>query len=219
MIARAVVFDFDGVIVDSEPLHERACLVAARSEGMTFTHEDFVARCIGHGDRLAFDAIARLNTREPDADLIARLCERKTGAFLELLLEEAPAPHAGSVELIHAAAARGPIAVCTGSRRDEVEPILDRLGVLDLLTTLVTADDVERTKPDPAPYALAARRLETPPTACVAIEDTPTGIASALAAGLRVLGVAQTLPRERLSEAHRVADALAFLTLDEILSI
>ncbi|MEL7474370.1 MAG: HAD family phosphatase [Planctomycetota bacterium] len=218
-VTRGVVFDFDGVIVDSEPLHERACRDVARSEGMEFTHEQFCDECIGHGDRLAFVAICRLNGREPEHGLVDRLCAGKPGAFLRHVFEDPPSPHAGSVSLIHAAASAYPTAVCTGSRRDEVEPILDRLGVLDRLVTLVTADDVERTKPDPAPYVLAAKRLEVEPASCVAIEDTPTGIESAVGAGYRVLGVGHTLPAERLTRAHHVVDALKGVTLEELLSV
>ena len=217
--SRGVVFDFDGIVVDSEPLHERACRATAQDEGMDFTHEQFAEVCIGHGDLRAFIAIAELNNRDPEDELIARMRAAKPGHFLELLMDDPPAPHAGSVELIHAAASAHPTAVCTGSRRDEVEPILDRLGLLDRLTTLVTADDVANTKPDPEPYVLAARRLEVGASDCVAIEDTPTGIVSAKAAGLRVLGVGHTLQTGRLTEADRVVERLAGFTLAELLAV
>lgn len=216
---RGIVFDFDGVIVDSEPLHERACREAVGERGMGFTHEQFVAHCIGHGDHQAFLNIYRLNGREPEPGELARVKTRKTEVFLGLIASLPPVAQPNAVDLILACARRVPTMVCSGSRRVEVEPVLDRLGVLGALVGTVTADDVARTKPDPAPYLLAADRLRRAPGACVAIEDTPTGAASALAAGLRVLAVCTTLPAARHDKAHRVLPDLSGLGVDDLLAV
>ena len=216
---RGIVFDFDGVIVDSEPLHEHACRVALRERGMDFTHEQFVEHCIGHGDRMAFLNLFKLNGREASDDEIAATKVRKSEVFLDGVRSAKLSPQPNAVELIRQSAEAGPIAVCTGSRRVEVEPILDRLGVLGLLETLVTADDVHRTKPDPACYLLAAERLGIAPGACVAIEDTPTGAQAALSAGYRVLAVCTTLPADRHTGAHRVVPDLSGIDVSALLGV
>src|SRR5690606_36880434 len=110
----------------------------------------------------------------------------------------------GTLALIRAAAERCPVTVCSGSGRLSVEPVLRKLDLLNFLGAIVTADDVTRTKPDPAPYLLAASRLAVAPERCVAIEDTPTGVRSARAAACEVIGVAHTVPASSLAEAHRV---------------
>ena len=216
---RGIIFDFDGVIVDSEPLHERACRAAFNEQGMDFSHEQFVAHCIGHGDHNAFINLFRLHGRIPEPEALAATKARKTDIFLHLVRTEPPIDQPGALDLIHASAAAHPTAVCSGSRRVEVDPVLEALGVLGVLRTTVTADDVPRTKPDPAPYLLAAQRLGCAPQDCVAIEDTPTGAASALAAGLRVLAVCTTLPRERHAGVHRIVENLAGLSIGDLLAV
>ena len=111
----------------------------------------------------------------------------------------------------------GPVAVCSGSHRGDIEPMLEGWDVLSLLQTLVSADDVDKTKPDPAPYLLAAARLSLDPARCVAIEDSPAGIAAARAAGFRVHAVCHTFERARLGDAHQVHDHISELSLDSIL--
>lgn len=214
---RAIIFDFDGVIVDSEPAHEAGLRAAFAEIGIELSHEEFVAKCLGKGDRPCMAAVAAdrgrtLTPRELDA-----MMEHKGRVFLGLVESGQVRSYEGTLALIRAAAERCPVAVCSGSGRLSVEPVLRKLDLLNFLGAIVTADDVTRTKPDPAPYLLAASRLAVAPERCVAIEDTPTGVRSARAAGCEVIGVAHTVPASALAEAHRVVPGTADLSIEELL--
>lgn len=220
---RLIVFDFDGVIVDSEPMHESALLAAAQSLGMSFTHDQYINHYLGFDDRDTWLAIAKDNHRTlSDADT-AHLNTLKKTAVDRAIARGEPSPFRGSVELVRAAAARGPIALCSGARRHEITPILERLGLINLFQTLVTADDVARAKPDPMGYALTASRLGFAPNrerglAPIAIEDTPKGARAARSAGYRVVAVRHSLKNDPFADADLILDSLATCTVDRILS-
>ena len=216
---RAIIFDFDGVIADSEPLHEMAVAEAVRTMGMDITQEAFATKYVGHGDVNCFGGIARAHGRELSEGEIERLKELKLAALIRLVGERPPAAQPGVIELIRSAAGRVPVAVCSGSRMAEVEPILELLGVLGCMKVVVTADDVVVTKPDPAPYVLAAERLGVEACQCVAIEDTPTGIRSAVGAGCYVVAVCHTFGEGALGEADLVVPGTVSLTVEGLLGI
>lgn len=216
---RAIIFDFDGVIADSEPLHEIAVREAVRTMGMDVTHEEFVAEYVGHGDLNCFGGIGRAHGRELSNGEFERLKELKLEALIRLVGERPPRAQPGAVELIRSAAERVPVAVCSGSRKPEVEPILESLGVLECMTAVVTADDVAMTKPDPASYVLAAERLGVEASECVAIEDTPTGIRSAVGAGCFTVAVCHTFEAGELGEADLVVAGTRLLTVEGLLGM
>jgi beta-phosphoglucomutase len=214
----AIVFDFDGIIVDSEPAHARSIEVALASLGLGFPSKNDYTRYIGRGDREVMAEVAADQGRAVTPEDMERLVRAKSGAFLDLAHSGFIKPYPGSVELLRAAADAGPIAVCSGSERAVVEPVLESLGVLALLRTVVTANDVPKPKPDPAGYLLAARRLAVRPAEAVAIEDSPTGIRAARAAGYCVHAVCHSFPRERLTEAHDIHNVIADVTLAHLLA-
>jgi beta-phosphoglucomutase len=200
----AIVFDFDGVLVDSEAAHGAA--LAAAGESMALCqpgppHDWY----IGLGDVECFRRMAEAGGRTLSEADIALLIERKAEAFAAECRAGNVNVFPGAVELVRAAAEEAPIAVCSGSRRRDILPILETLGLVNLLRTVVTAEDVARTKPDPLPYLLTAERLGVPPGGCVAIEDSPAGVAAAVAAGYgRVHAVCHTFSRNRLAAAHHI---------------
>ncbi|MCC6678335.1 MAG: HAD family phosphatase [Phycisphaerales bacterium] len=219
---RAIVFDFDGVIVDSEPMHESALLEAARAMGLSFTHEQYVNAYLGFDDRDTWRAIAKDNGRTLSEAETARLNELKWTAVRRAMARGEPRAFPGSVELIRAAAERGPVGLCSGARQHEIDPILRRLGVLECFGAIVTADDVAVAKPDPAGYALTARRLGVAADrvkgfAPVAIEDTLKGVKAARLAGYRVVAVRHSLVDAVFEEADVVADSTAALSVEALL--
>lgn len=216
---RAIIFDFDGIIVDSEPAHCRAIGAALATIGLDFPHRDNFARYIGRGDRECLAEIAAEQSRPLSSADMEHLMRAKAAAFLEAAAAGDIRPYPGSVELIRAAAERAPVAVCSGSIREVIEPVLELLGLTGTLATLVTATDVARNKPDPAPYLLTASRLGLDPAACAAVEDSPTGIRSALGAGCRVHGICHSFPADRLSAAHHTHARIADLTPDLLLGL
>jgi beta-phosphoglucomutase len=223
---KAIVFDFDGVIVDSEPLHYRAFLNVAERLGVRFTYEEYLEKFIGYDDRDAFRVMLGLAPGKPgsaaDQAKVAELVDAKAGAF-ELVVNEGVEPIRGVRPFIELAAATLPIAVASGATTRDIQLILNRLGLAHRFETIVSADMVERSKPDPESYALAveamAKRrpeLRLEPGDCLAIEDTAAGIESARGAGLMTLGLTTTAEAARLHRAMRVIEHFQGLTVDQL---
>jgi beta-phosphoglucomutase len=213
----AIVFDFDGVLVDSEPVHKAALLQAVGALDMTFTHEQYLGRYVGFDDRDCFRAIAADNNRPFSPELAADLAQRKAAAIGGLIENGAFTPFPGAVELVRAAAVAGPVGLCSGARRHEIEPVLRQLGLSTVFQAVVTADDVAHSKPDPEGYTLVAQLLRVEPRRCIAIEDTPTGIEAALAAGYAAIGVGHTFPVDQLIGAPVRVARIAELTIEAVL--
>jgi len=215
---QGIVFDFDGVIVDTEPLHYRAFLAVLEPLGVRFDYETYVRRYIGFDDRDGVRAMAEEYGLELDDRELVGLIDAKTEAF-ERIVGEGVRAFAGVVELVEESAARMPIAICSGAVRSDIEAILPAIGgggLADRFGAIVTADDVTQSKPDPQSYRLATERLGLPPAACLAIEDTPPGLASARGAGLRTLGVANSYPLTTLNDADRAVESLEGVTVDRL---
>ena len=214
MSLRAAVFDFDGVLVDSEPLHFRSLRDALRPEGIEITEQDYLQRLLAYDDREAIRLALEQHGESADPARRDRIEARKIDLFARMI-PEVPV-FDGVRDLVRALEKEMPLAIASGARHDEVDAILRGVGLRDAFETIVGAEDAERTKPDPAPYLEAARRLaaRTPglsPAECVAFEDSMAGIAAALGAGMKVVGVAHSYPAEKLRAAHRVVDSLVGL--------
>jgi beta-phosphoglucomutase len=224
----AVIFDFDGIIVDSERLHWAAFNKVMTPLGKTISWPDYVQTYIGFDDRDTFrHALPGISEKE-----LRLVMEKKAAAFQALLESDGAAALPGSVELIKHLSGRLPIAICSGALRADILPILGSLGIENAFDIIVTADDTHISKPDPAPYRLAAERLSVAasggrgitrrPAAStgdefmLAIEDTPAGIASAKGAGLNVLAVTNSYPANALTQADAVVDSLDGLTLEKL---
>lgn len=220
---QALFFDFDGVLVDSERLH---CATMSRALLAQFPHlppltwSTYTATLMGFDDRDAFRTLLDLHGIPSTPSLLQTLIDAKATLFAA----EAAAGHVpalpGAVECVRAHAAAGiPLALCSGALRSDIDPILATLGIADSFTILVTAEDVSRSKPDPATYLLALDRLRAatdlplPSSSCWAIEDTPDGIASARAALLNVLGLATALPPDELLASGATLAAPNLLSL------
>ena len=196
---RAVVFDFDGTIVDSERVSHAAMTEVLAQDGHTLTDAERQA-VVGH---------AWPHTRAYLVDLmgyddagIASYRERVSAAFQARIDQVRVFDDvAETLDALHGACV--PVAVCTSSGRGYLERLLDRTGIADRFAATVAREDTEEHKPRPAPYLLAARRLGVEPSDCVVVEDTPAGIAAAQAAGMRVVGVDRGLGLD-VSGADRV---------------
>ncbi|HED54604.1 MAG TPA: HAD family phosphatase [Phycisphaerales bacterium] len=216
---KAIIFDFDGVIADSEPAHERAIRAAAESKAMTVTHDLYLTQIIGLDDRDTFRVIAEANGRSLDDVELNELTGKKQRLFVDLVQAGEVYAFPGSVELVLSAADRVPIAVCSGAVRLEVELILDRLKIRDRFRCIVTADDVLSAKPDPTGYLMTAERLGCPARECVVIEDTARGIQAGKAAGMRVAAVGHSLPAGQLSQADLFVPRIGDLSVDRLAAI
>lgn len=216
---RAAIFDFDGVIVNSEPLHFRSLRDALALEGVLVTEEEYYHSLLAYDDHGAIRIALETRGLAWSAEERGRIAKRKALIFEDLLPEVPFFP--GVHEFVRAMAAAVPVAIASGARRGEIEAILTAGGLRDVFGAIVGADDVENTKPHPEPYLRAAAQLSKngngiSPTACLAIEDSVPGIASARAAGMKVLGVTNSYPAERLNLAHRVVTTLAEVHLPDL---
>ena len=216
----AIVFDFDGVVVDSEPLHYQAFVMVGKSIGFSFSYDQYVAQYIGFDDRDAFRLMLAVSGEDATDERLAQLCADKQKAF-DVLAPMAAASGAiaipGALDLIDAAHAAGrPMAIASGATQADIHLMLTLLDRRDRFELIVAADDVEKSKPDPSTYALAAERLGIDPARCLAIEDTKAGLMSAQGAGMMTLGLTTTGSAEHLAMAGRVLDDLSGVTLAQL---
>ena len=205
----AVIFDFDGVIVDSEPMHFKAFNEALKPTEKSITWEDYCEIYIGFDDRDAFKAIFKANGAKLSTRDMKRLIAVKAEAFQLLIQHGDASPLPGAIELIKSIPVRLPVALCSGALRADILPILKNLGIDNAFTVIVTAEDTPKSKPDPAPYKLALEKLNiTDAATALAIEDTPAGIMSAKKAGMKVLAVTNSYDQDYLMEADSITDSL-----------
>lgn len=203
---RAVIFDMDGVIVNSEPLHERAFFEVIDEIGYGRTHGMRFADYVGRTDsELWADFVARHRPPQSLAELLAL----KRRRVIEVLRREQPV-FPGLLELADRLALRCPLAVASGSDRRVIETVLDLKGLRRLFPVAVSASEVKHGKPAPDIFLRAAELLGVPPAECWVIEDSKPGVAAALAAGMRVIAITNTHPAADLARAtHVVSDYAA----------
>ncbi len=216
-MAHALVFDFNGVLVDDERVHLALFNEALAPYGLAISEADYFDRYVGFDDADCFRHAARDAGVELDAAAVARLIEVKAARYQAVMAEDPPL-FPGAVAVVRALAQRYPLAICSGALRAEVEGVLRAAGLRGCFAAVVAAEDVARGKPDPEGYvkALAAlnRGRDRPLAAadCLVVEDTVAGVQAARAAGMRCLAVAHTYPRPRLAAADRVVGRLAEVT-------
>lgn len=205
----ALVLDFDGVIAHSEHLHDQVLKALCEPLGLTWEGEPFV----GWPDADVLRHLFAQRGQPLPPERLQELLATKTGLVLQQIREGLYQPYPGVIELVRDAASQMPVAVCSAGMREQILPVLARFGVGPLVRTVVAIEDTPRTKPHPDPYLEAARRLGVTPERAVAIEDSPRGVESALAAGFLVLAVGHTTPSSRLSRAHAFAPSLTDVSL------
>lgn len=216
----ALIFDFDGVVVDSEPLHLKYFAQVLAGEDIALTTEQYYSRYLGFDDHDCFAAVFADNGREVSEDQIAELTAAKS-ILVKKAYGESIKPLDGSVELIKSAFAAGvPLAICSGGLADEIKLASSRIGVLDCFKTIVPAGEVTRGKPDPQGYELALSRLieitgkPLSNANCVVLEDSPAGITAGAAAGMKVLAVTSSYPADMLSQADRIVNSMTEVSIE-----
>jgi HAD superfamily hydrolase (TIGR01509 family) len=185
----AYLFDCDGTIADSMPLHYIAWKQALAEYGIDFPEDLFYAL----GGLPVPAVVERLTAGTGITIPIDTFAHRKEALYYELLPSLKAVPEV--LEHVHAAHGRIPFAVVSGSTRESVTLTLEALGLLSLFDTLVCAGDYAHGKPDPEPFRMAAEKLGVDPTRCLVFEDAEPGIQSAIAAGMAWVRIPH--PRER----------------------
>lgn len=215
---KAVVFDFDGVLADSEPLHLRSYQEVLSPLGVTLARDEYYEQYLGFDDEGVFTNVAQAHGWPMDAQRLAALIEEKCRIFDEIIAS-GDLLYPTSSACVERMAARFPLGIASGALRHEIEAIL-RAGRLDRhFRFIVASGDTPESKPAPDPYRRAAELHGLPASSCLAVEDSRWGIESAKAAGLWCIAITNTYPREQLLTADLVIDSLDELTPELVSSM
>ena len=215
---RAIVFDFDGVIANSEPLHFQAFRHVLSEQGVVLAEAEYYEKYLGYDDLGVFRAVGADRGKRWTVELVASLVSKKA-VHMERLEHDVSVLFPGAEAAIRRAAARVPLAIASGALGAEIRRILERAHLISCFQAIVAAEDTPASKPAPDPYlravALLSQRTDEAIAArnCVAIEDSHWGLASASAAGLRTVGVTQTYDADALGRADLVIPSLDRLDL------
>jgi beta-phosphoglucomutase len=223
-VLKAIVFDFDGVIANSEPLHFQGFRDVLAEEGVTLAEADYYARYLGYDDVGVFRAIGVEYgvgwTPTEILDFVARKAVR-----LEALERDVSILFPGAADAVRRAAAAVPLAIASGALGAEIRRVLDRENLTRYFPTIVSAEDTPVSKPAPDPYLRVLAQLadvlgeRLSPETCVAIEDSHWGLQSARAAGLKTVGVAHTYDAAALADADLVIEGLDALNIEQLVKV
>lgn len=201
----AVIFDMDGVIIDSEPRHERAFLDVFEQMGYGQTHGVEFERYLGRSDRAVWvEFVARHNPKWTLDELTAW----KQNHLIEIIRREQPI-FAGLPELVAQLAPRFRLAVASGSVHPVIDEVLAMKSLRRFFPVVVSTQDVAHGKPAPDVFLRAAELLGVTPAKCCVIEDSAAGVTAARAAGMTAIAITNTLPAEKLTHAHHVVRTYA----------
>ena len=210
---RAIVFDFDGVLANSEPLHLRAYQAVLSELGIELDRDEYYTHLLGFDDVGAFKVVSdRRGLSWTEAEIGAILA-RKTLIFDEIVASE-DVLYPEAVPCVRRLAEAMPLGIASGALRHEIAAILRRADLDDCFRFIVAAGETPASKPAPDPYRRAAELHGLPPGQCVAIEDSRWGIVSAKGAGLRCVGITQTYTADGLPGADAIIHSLDEFTVD-----
>jgi HAD superfamily hydrolase (TIGR01509 family) len=221
---RAIIFDFDGVVADNEPVHFAMFQRVLGEVGLYMSREEYYADYLGYDDKGCFAAFLAAHGRAATQATIDDLVARKARAYLDYIKQHLVI-FPGVQEVVREAASRHRLAIASGALRHEIEFILEQAGIRKEFEHITSAEDVRHGKPDPEGFlhALASLNRQTPagqtaltPDDCLVIEDSLPGIRAAHAAGMKVLAVANTHRIQDLQEAEAVTPSLASVNLPEL---
>lgn len=223
---RAIIFDFDGVIVDSEPLILKLTQQMAAQENWKITAEEYYRDYLALDDRGIVETLYRTHGRPIDPARRDELVAWKARAYAEII-RDGLSPMPGAVDFVRRLAGRFPLAIASGSLRSEIEHLLGKLGLREKFAVLATAEDFKQSKPDPEVYLKALERLQSnavfraaPLRAgeCLAIEDAPAGVVAAHAARMKCLALTHSQPAKRLAHANWVSENFDLVDLEGIIA-
>jgi beta-phosphoglucomutase len=233
----AVIFDFNGVLVDDESVHFELFRQVLLQEEVVITERDYHERYLGYDDRKCFEAALLDAGETAGRERLDQLIARKAQRYVKVA-EQGLRFFPAAAKTLGVTAVRWPVAICSGALRSEIEYALQRLGCRDHVVAIISAEDTEKCKPDPMSYQLALDALrecawhghsemttrqhgaqhDLDAANCLVVEDSLAGIAAAKGAGMHAVGVPNTYTADQLREAgaDAVIDGLATLTTDWI---
>ena len=226
MAIKAVLFDFNGVIINDEPIHEQLLEQLLLEENLRPQPGEFRKLCLGRSDRASIRDLFASRGRFLPEDYLARLIARKNEAYRTQLENQEKLPiYIGVKDLIYKLRVAGmKLAIVSGAMRSEIELVLNRAELAQYFPVVVAGDDLAVSKPEPDGYMLAVERLNRQysdlnlrESECLAIEDSPAGIEAAKRAGMPVVGVANTYPFHIVQrQANWAVDYLWDLEIEQL---
>lgn len=224
MTIRAIAFDLDGTLSDTEPLHYEAFAEVMRPAGIEIPRDEYFSRLIGLNDHDCFVTLLREHGQDADEARIAELIERKAIMYGAMIANR-DVFYPGAHVFVRRCAERFPLILVTGTLHAEAEVILGRAGVRDLFVDIIAAEDTARGKPEPDGFLTALGRLGfilrphpgIVAAECLAVEDTAAGVEAAQRAGMRVLALCQTTIASELRAADIIRPTIGETDLDDVL--
>lgn len=221
---RAIIFDLDGTLADTEPTHFEAFAEILHAEGIALSRDEYFSRLIGYNDHDCFQVLMDEHGRPTTPAQLQSLIDRKAAVY-QAKIAGRDVMYEGAAEFVRDCGRRFPLIVVTGTLRAEAEMILTRARIRELFLDVVAAEDVERGKPEPDGFLAGLGRLgfllrphpSIASAECLVIEDTPAGIKAARNAGMPVLAVCHTAPAGHLAAADIVRPSLLETDLDDVL--
>ena len=217
---KALIFDFNGVVVDDEPIHMRMFQEALRDEGIGMSEEDYYRFYLGMNDKDCFTTVLKKMGRFSDRAL-RKMMRRKASLYMAYI-----AKHLiffpGARSFIRRAARKYPLAIASGALRSEICYILGRGGLRKCFSVIVAAEDVRNGKPDPECFRLALKRLNATlglslkPRECLVLEDSLEGISAAKKAGMQCLALATSHPAKKLKRADIIVKDYSGIKLNDL---
>ncbi len=211
---KAVIFDFDGVIVDSEPLHLRAFQRTVETLGLRLSTTDYYLRYLACDDKSFFRRFLEDNGQQWTEGEVARLVREKGICFEEMIGEDIRI-FPGVVEFLEAIRGKFHVAIGSGALTEEINLILRRKELSEFFGFVIGADDTENPKPSPEVYLKCLERLRTDydrtitAAQCVVFEDSPHGVLAAKRAGMRCIGITNSCSGDELVLADRVTESFS----------
>ncbi len=220
---KAIIFDFDGVIADTEHLHLKAFQLTFIEKGIELSDEDYFANYLAYDDKTLFRELLKDRNFEHDEALISDFINRKSEHF-ENVLKGNILVLEGVPEFISRISGKYPLAIGSGALRSEIIEILESVGLREHFEIIVSADEVINCKPDPEVFIEALRRLNNldsvsetiSPHECLVIEDSTSGIQAAHSAGMKCLAITNSYTAEKLSEAELIVESLKAISVEEL---
>lgn len=202
---KAVLFDMDGVILDSEPIHLAAFRATLANKGHILSDEDYKQHFAGKTDEAGFKQYFNFMNEEVDLSFVMN---QKAKRFLELAADQL-IPYPNIVSLIKELSKHVPLVLVTGSLRVEAEIALNACNVIDCFKGIIAAEDVKHGKPDPEGYLQAVNLLGLKTSDCVVVEDSPSGVKAANNAGIDCIAITNTHTSDELKVATKVVGSLS----------
>lgn len=218
---KAIILDFNGVILDDEPFHFEAMRETMADLGVDLTRDLYWAKYLPLDDSSCFEAICQDFSIALTEEERSKSLEKKANIYRRLVRRDFRL-FPGAADFIRASADRYPLAIASGARRDEVESTLESTGLRRYFLVIVAAEDFVQGKPHPESFLQALERLtevisaRVQPAECLVIEDSAAGVQGSLAAGMKCLAVANTYSPDKLAIANKVVGSLKEVQLDTL---